>query len=115
LAIGVTPLWGLHWLLVVAVCVPLRLDARVAYLAANVSLPLVAPFVTFAELEMGSRVLHGTWLALTPDEAKNIAIRSVVVEILVGTLLLAAGLAVAGGLVTYALVSIKRRLARKPA
>src|SRR5262249_30737884 len=73
LAIGVTPLWGVHWLLVAAVCVPLRLDAGVAFLASNVSLPFVAPFITFAEIELGARVLRGTWLAMTPPDVERIS------------------------------------------
>ena len=43
LAIGVTPLWGLHLILVLAVCLPLKLDAPVAYLAANISIPPPRP------------------------------------------------------------------------
>jgi len=58
LIIGMTPVFGLHWLIVIGVCVPLRLDAGVAYLAANISLPFIAPFITFAELETGAFVLH---------------------------------------------------------
>ena len=34
-----TLLYGLHFWIVVAICVPLKLDAALAYLAANISLP----------------------------------------------------------------------------
>ena len=58
IAVGVTPLWGVHWALVLAICLPLRLDAGVAYLASNVSLPFFAPFITFAEIAVDARVLR---------------------------------------------------------
>ena len=48
------PLYGLHFPLCLAVCLPLQLDVVVAYLAANISNPLVAPFLVTAEVEIGS-------------------------------------------------------------
>src|SRR5262249_41963184 len=39
LAIGLLPLYGLHLALVLAVCLPLRFDSRLSYVAANVSIP----------------------------------------------------------------------------
>ncbi|MCL2724041.1 MAG: DUF2062 domain-containing protein [Polyangiaceae bacterium] len=114
LAIGVTPLWGLHWLIVVAVCVPFRLDAPLAYIAANVSLPFVAPFITFAELEIGARVIRGAWLALTPEQARHIDIATMLVEGVVGTVFLAVGFAAVGGLLTYAFVAWRRAARAAP-
>jgi uncharacterized protein (DUF2062 family) len=112
LAIGVTPLWGLHWLLVLAVCVPLRLDAGVAFLASNVSLPFVAPFITFAELEVGSRLVHGAWLAMKPDDVRGLALGPMLAEIAAGTAVVAIGAALAGGALAYALAAAWRRRAR---
>lgn len=113
LAIGVTPLWGVHWALVLGICLPLRLDAGVAYLASNVSLPFIAPFITFAEIEVGARLLRGAWLELTKDEAQKIDPRSIVGELVVGTIAVAAASAAAGGALAYALTSALRSRRRR--
>ncbi len=109
LAIGMTPAFGLHWLIVVGVCVPLRLDAGVAYLAANVSMPLIAPFITFAEIETGALLLRGSFLPLVPSEIKTIALRTLAAELAIGTAVLAPAAERAGGAVTYALVAWRLR------
>ena len=71
LVIGMTPAFGLHWLIVIAVCVPLRLDTGVAYLAANISMPFIAPFITFAEVETGALLLHGRFMAIEPERPEG--------------------------------------------
>jgi uncharacterized protein (DUF2062 family) len=109
LAIGVTPLWGLHWLIVLAICLPLRLDAGVAFLASNVSLPFIAPFITFAELEVGARVVKGAWLAMRPEDVRALRLSSMMIEMITGTALVALASAALGGATTYAIVALRRR------
>jgi uncharacterized protein (DUF2062 family) len=109
LFIGMTPAFGLHWLLVIAVCVPLRLDTGVAYLAANISLPFIAPFITFAELEAGALVLHGRFLSMAPADVKTLALGTLVAELVVGTLIVAPSGGALGGALTYAFVAWRRR------
>ena len=109
LVIGMTPAFGLHWLIVIAVCVPLRLDTGVAYLAANISMPFIAPFITFAELETGALVLHGHFLSIAPSEVKNMALRTLAAELVVGTAVVAPAGGALGGALTYAIVAWRRR------
>lgn len=109
IAVGVTPLWGVHWAIVLAVCLPLRLDASVAYLASNVSLPFFAPFITFAEIAVGARVLHGRWPALRPETTAAVSLRSVVAELACGIPIVALGGAIAGGALAYGLTALVRR------
>lgn len=109
LAIGVTPLWGFHFWLVLAVCVPLRLDAPVAYLAANISLPFIAPFLSFAEIEIGARVLSGAWLELSAEAVRAHGFAAFFREIVVGTVIFAPAVAVVGGVITYSLLSVLKR------
>ena len=52
LFIGALPLYGLHFPLCAAVCLPLRLDLVAAYLAAQVSNPFVAPFLVFSTVSV---------------------------------------------------------------
>jgi len=108
IAVGVTPLWGVHWALVLAICLPLRLDAGVAYLASNVSLPFFAPFITFAEIAVGARVLRGAWPTITPDDVKNVHFTSILGELVVGTLAVAAGGALTGALFAYGIAALAR-------
>jgi uncharacterized protein (DUF2062 family) len=112
LAIGVTPIWGLHWAIVLGVCLPLRLDAGVAYLASNVSLPFIAPFITVAEIEVGARVLRGAWLHMTTDELRQTRLRDFLGEVALGTVVVAIGAAAGGGALTYLLVAWRRARAR---
>jgi uncharacterized protein (DUF2062 family) len=115
LLIGVTPLWGLHFWLVVAVCVPLKLDAAVAYLAANISLPFIAPFLTLAEVEIGSVALTGHGVALSLESVRAHRLDDVAHAakvLVVGTLLFAPALAAVGTALTFALVTRARRQKR---
>jgi uncharacterized protein (DUF2062 family) len=109
LVIGMTPAFGLHWLIVIAVCVPLRLDTGVAYLAANISMPFIAPFITFAEIEAGAFVLHGSFMAMTPSQLKATGIGTLVAELVVGTAIVAPAGGALGGSIAYAFVSWRRR------
>ena len=109
LVIGMTPAFGLHWLLVIALCVPLRLDVGVAYLAANISLPFIAPFITFAEIETGALVLHGHFMSIAPSDVKTMALRTLAAELVVGTAVVAPAGGAIGGAITYALVAWRRR------
>lgn len=109
LVIGMTPAFGLHWLIVIAVCVPLRLDTGVAYLAANISMPFIAPFITFAEIEMGALLLHGNFMAMTPSDIKATGIGTLVAELVAGTCVVAPAGGALGGSLAYAFVAWRRR------
>ena len=110
LAIGVTPLWGLHLLLVLAACLPLRLDAPVAYLAANISMPLIAPFLSAAEIEIGAFVLTGHGLPAHFADVRAQAAGLFAKELFAGTLVFSPSIALVGGALTFLGV----RGARKP-
>jgi len=112
LVIGMTPAFGLHWLLVIGVCVPLRLDTGVAYLAANISMPLIAPFITLAEIETGALVLHGRFMGLHPDDMKTVALGTLALELVVGTLLVAPAGGALGGSLAYAVTAWRQRRRR---
>jgi SAM-dependent methyltransferase len=96
LAIGVTPLYGLHLALVLAVCLPLRLDARLAYVAANVSVPPVAPLLGFVEVQLGSLVRNGEFLPLRRETLEQVGPQAFLFDLVVGTPILAAALAALG-------------------
>ena len=59
LAVGLLPLYGLHGLLVVALCLPFRLDVVLAFAATMISNPFTFPFLTWLEVQLGCKVLGG--------------------------------------------------------
>ena len=107
IAIGCVPIYGAHWALVLAICLPLRLDAAASYLAANISNPFVAPFLLFAEVEIGSMVLTGHLLPVTAKGLSEHGVGGLLEETVVGTLLFAPSLALVLGAITYGLVAAR--------
>jgi uncharacterized protein (DUF2062 family) len=97
LFIGCQPLYGLHLPLCVLVCLPFRLDAVVAYLAANISNPLLAPLLLLAEVEIGSLLLHGAPVAFDLAAARNKGVAGFVEEAVLGSIVLGAVLGLLGG------------------
>lgn len=111
LFIGCQPLYGLHFVLVLAVCVPLRLDAVLSYLAANISNPLVAPFLIFAEVEAGAYLLTGRFVTFDVERARATGAAGFAGQLFVGSLLVGAFLALLGFAVAWLLAS-RRSAAR---
>ena len=95
--IGCQPVYGLHFVLCLVVCLPLRLDVVVAYLAANISNPLVAPFLLFAEAEVGAWLLGGRVPSFDLSLVQSTPLASLTRNLVVGAqlvgLLLATGFA----------------------
>ena len=110
LLIGVQPLYGLHLLLCLAICLPLRLDVLVAYAAANISNPALAPLIVMAELQIGSLIVDGRMLSIRVLPTKAHAIGHLAWQLGVGAAVLGVALAVSGGwtaaiIVRYAIKS----------
>ncbi len=63
--IGSSPFFGFHLILCILIALALRLNKLTMWLAANVSLPVFAPFLAFASAHVGHLLLHGTLAPLT--------------------------------------------------
>jgi len=96
LFIGCQPLYGLHLVLVLSICIPCKLDAVVAYLCANISNPLVAPFLIVAEIEAGSLLMTGQLAAFSLEQARATGALGFAEQLVVGALSLGAALALIG-------------------
>jgi uncharacterized protein (DUF2062 family)/2-polyprenyl-3-methyl-5-hydroxy-6-metoxy-1,4-benzoquinol methylase len=114
--IGCQPLYGLHFVLVLAVCLPLRLDAVLSYLAANISNPLLAPFLIVAEVEVGSYLTSGRFIAFDVARAREDGAAGFARQLFVGSLSLGALLALFGFALAWLVASRVRARgeARKP-
>lgn len=112
--IGCQPLYGLHFVLVLAVCLPLRLDAVLSYLAANISNPLVAPFLIVAEVEVGSYLTTGELVAFDVERARQSGAAGFARQLFVGSLTLGALLALLGFALAWLVASRLRARGRQP-
>ncbi|MBI3206774.1 MAG: DUF2062 domain-containing protein [Myxococcales bacterium] len=106
LFIGSLPLYGLHFPLCVAVCVPLSLDLVTAYVAANVSNPFLAPFLIAGEVQIGALILEGHFVPFSIEQARAAGVGGFVAQAAVGSVVVGAGLALVGALL--ALLVVKR-------
>ncbi len=97
LFVGSLPLYGLHLPLLLAVCLPARLDAVVAYAVACFNNPLTAPFLLALQVEVGSLVLTGEHAAFDVERARAVGVGGFAVQGAVGAVVVAVCLAVVGG------------------
>jgi uncharacterized protein (DUF2062 family) len=63
--IGSWPVFGAHAPACLAVCLPLRLDGAIGLLGTQISNPLFAPWLLWAELQVGSVLLTGHGVRLS--------------------------------------------------
>ena len=103
LFIGVQPTPGLHLPVVLVVCVPLRLDAALSYLATNVSIPPTAPFLWLASIQIGERILNGRFAPLTVEGMRALvsAPGPLLGALVLGSIVLGVSLGALGGSLAY--------------
>src|SRR5688572_20691395 len=102
--IGCQPFYGFHLLLCWGVGWIFGLNRLKLYLAANISNPLVAPFLLFTELQTGSWLRRGALHSLTLEAARSAGVASLSIDLLLGSLVIGAVLAAAAGWATYATI-----------
>ncbi len=105
LFVGCLPVYGLHLPLCLGVCVPLRLDGVVAYVAANISNPLVAPFLLTLEVETGALLLTGRPAPFDVARARAVGISGFAAHAVLGSLVVGTLLALLGAVVAWALAA----------
>ncbi len=107
--IGTTPFYGLHLGITIAVASLLGLNRAITYLAANVSLPFIAPFLAFASVQIGTILLTGRPLPLSLAALNELGPWRFGGAWLLGSLVLGMALGIPAGLATYLLVGAYRR------
>ena len=107
--IGTTPFYGLHLGITLVVATILGLNRAVTYLAANVSLPFMAPFLAFASIQIGTVLLTGRPLGLSLEALHQLGPWTFGGAWLLGSLVLGTALGIPAGTATYFLVGAYRR------
>jgi uncharacterized protein (DUF2062 family) len=109
LFVGVQPTPGLHVLVIVAVCVPLRLDVALGFLATNVSIPPLAPLLWLASLQIGERILVGRFAPLTVESMRALVREPgpLLGALVLGSIVLGVLLGALGGSLAYVTVRLR--------
>jgi uncharacterized protein (DUF2062 family) len=100
--IGCLPCYGFHLLICSAVGSLLRLNRLKVYLAANVSNPLVAPWLILAEIQVGARLRHGAFMPLTREALAAVGLWTFAGDLLLGSLVVGSALGILAAWATYA-------------
>jgi uncharacterized protein (DUF2062 family)/SAM-dependent methyltransferase len=108
LFVGCQPIFGCHLPVIVVICLWLRLDALIAYVAANVSNPFMAPAILTAEVQIGAVIRTGEPLHFERALSRAHAFAHFAGDLAVGAPLFGFGLAVAGGALTFTVLSVAR-------
>lgn len=102
--IGCLPLYGLHLTICWVVGYVLGLNRLKMYFAANISNPVIAPWLIVAEVQTGAWLRRGTFHAVTREYIVSTGVVVFGIDALVGSLVVGAVLAVIAAAGTYALV-----------
>jgi uncharacterized protein (DUF2062 family) len=105
LFIGLLPLYGLHLPLCVVAARARRLNVALVYGAANISNPLFAPALIAGQVAVGEWLRRRTFLHVEGGQLWEMArpVPDLVVSLVVGALVSAAPLALAGGGTAWAI------------
>jgi 2-polyprenyl-3-methyl-5-hydroxy-6-metoxy-1,4-benzoquinol methylase len=84
------------------VCLPFGLDLVLAYLVANISNPLVAPFLITLEVEIGSLVSTGRHAGFSLERARQTGILGFAFQAALGSIFVGAAFAALGSAIAFA-------------
>lgn len=98
--IGLCPLWGFQTLLVISLSVLFKLNKVLAFVASNVSLPPLIPFVIAASLFLGAPFVHGDSNILS-SELNFELIKNNLLQYVIGSLILASSMSLILGIGTF--------------
>jgi uncharacterized protein (DUF2062 family) len=104
--IGASPFWGLHFLMCLLAARFLGLNAVTMYAGAQITYPIFAPFVYFAEIQVGRWIRTGLFYSMTLAEFRDLSPLTFAADLLLGAVVIGLGVgAIAGGL----LYAVSRR------
>ena len=99
--IGLTPLWGLHTLIVLFLAIALNLNKTIAFAFSNISLPPFIPFILFAGVQMGNYILGQNQSYNISEITENFEVLKHLKAYIIGSLSLAVIAASTLGILSY--------------
>ncbi len=110
LFVGCQPIFGCHFPIIVVLCLWLRLDALITYVAANISNPFFAPALLTGEVEVGAFVRTGARPHFAEAVTRAGAFGQFAGDLVIGAPVVGLGMALVGGAVTWVTLSVAQRL-----
>jgi uncharacterized protein (DUF2062 family)/2-polyprenyl-3-methyl-5-hydroxy-6-metoxy-1,4-benzoquinol methylase len=110
LFVGCQPIFGCHLPVIIFLCLWLRLDALVAYVAANISNPFVAPAIVTAEVEIGAWLRTGERPHFERALTQTGALKHFAGDMVLGAPVFGAALAVVGGVITFVALAVAEKM-----
>ena len=104
--IGLTPLWGLHTILVLSLAILFKLNKVISFAFTNVSFPPFIPFTVYAGIMIGNYVLGEPTDYSFADFEENFEFVKSLKTYVVGSFILAFVASIIVGLVSYFLLSL---------
>ena len=104
--IGLTPLWGLHTILVLSLAILFKLNKVISFAFTNVSFPPFIPFTVYASIMIGTQVLGEPTDYSFADFEQNFEFVKSLKTFVVGSFILAFVASIIVGLVSYFLLSL---------
>lgn len=106
--LGLSPLWGFHTIIVLALAVFLRLNKVIAFTFSNISLPPFIPFVLLASVRTGNFVL-GENTSFKIEELSSFDGVKHLRSYIIGSITLSVSCAIIAGVLGYVLLTILQR------
>ena len=115
LFIGIAPIWGYQLLIGMPLAHYFKLNKTITFIAANISLPPMIPFIVYASLKMGEFITgHPLDLLARPISSFTLGdISTSLWTYVVGSISLAVFMAVVGGLLSYVTFKFGSKLIKK--
>lgn len=98
--VGLSPLWGLHTFLAIAIAAFFRLNKPLAFLFSNISIPPFIPFIIAASLLIGAPFVPGDSLFSSAQFDFDL-IKNNLVQYLIGSIILASSMSLILGVGFY--------------
>lgn len=108
---GIVPIWGWQMAAAFAIASATGLNRMLVLIASNISIPPMIPFILFGSYAMGALLLGRKLKWTGPSDITMEVVKAELLQYILGSLALALLAGTISGLLTFALVKLKRKAA----
>jgi uncharacterized protein (DUF2062 family) len=101
LFLGIAPIWGFQIVTGVALAHWLRLNKAITVTSSHISLPPVVPFIWYAGLQIGHRLVKSEWLPFSVHDMNWHRLTEYIGEAILGSAMLAVAVGTIGFFTTW--------------